>query len=227
MNSPKIMTMSETKRFSDDELNEFKEVILKKVEETREQIKDVRAQILEINENSGDDHSKDLTDFSTTQGEIEMLNTFLTRQKKYLQDLEFALIRIKNKNYGICVVTGNLIDKQRLKAVPTTTKCMEAKLGAELERVHLSNKDAAKRDDGDEDTDIKDKPKPKKAPTIITKVIKKNTGPAAPKKDLDDDFLDSILGKDDTEEDFDDSDENLNIDEDFDVADDSEMDDDF
>jgi RNA polymerase-binding transcription factor DksA len=220
--------MSETKRFSDEELNEFKVIILKKIEETKEQISDARTQILEINENSGDDHSKDLTDFSTTQGEIEMLNTILQRQKKYLQELEFALIRIKNKNYGICVVTGTLIDKARLKAVPTTTKSMAAKLGSELEKVHQSNRTSKANNDGDDDSDIKDvKPKIRK-PVIITKVIKKNPTPA-PKKELDDDFLDSILGKndDDDDDDYDDTSDDLVIDENFDVADDSEMDDDF
>jgi RNA polymerase-binding protein DksA len=220
--------MSETKRLSDDQLNEFKEIITKKVNETKEQIKDVRTQILEINENSGDDHSKDLTDFSSSQSEIEMLNTFLTRQKKYLQELEFALIRIKNKNYGICVVTGEMIDIQRLKAVPITTKSMAAKLGSELEKTHQSNKGLKKADaEDDDDTEIKEKPKPRK-PIIITKVIKKNPVPA-PKKELDDDFIDSILGKndDDDDDDYDDSNDDLSIDEDFDVADESEMDDDF
>lgn len=116
-----------TVKYNDSELQEFKTVIEKKLTKFQKQLETLQTQILETTENSGDEHGVDWVDDSTFNNHMEMLNNMAIRQRKYIQDLKNALIRIENKTYGICVVTGKLIDKKRLMAVPTTTKSLEAK----------------------------------------------------------------------------------------------------
>jgi RNA polymerase-binding transcription factor DksA len=114
-------------RYSDTELEEFRVVVEKKLELATEQLESLKEQIIEMSEKTGDDHGGDWVDDSSINNDMEMLNNMAIRQKKYVQDLNNALLRIKNKAYGICVVTGELIDKRRLMAVPTTTKSLSAK----------------------------------------------------------------------------------------------------
>lgn len=114
-------------RYSDEELEEFRVLIEKKIAQTTEQLESLQSQILEISENTGDEHGGDWVDDSSINNDMEMLNNMAIRQRKYLQDLTNAEMRIKNKVYGICVITGELIDKRRLLAVPTTTKSLTAK----------------------------------------------------------------------------------------------------
>jgi len=90
----------------------------------------LQAQIINANENGTDDTGssfKMLEDGSDTLAKEEAAN-LAARQKKFIEQLEAALIRIKNKTYGVCRVTGKLIPKERLRAVPHTTQSMEAKL---------------------------------------------------------------------------------------------------
>ncbi|MEZ4896709.1 MAG: TraR/DksA family transcriptional regulator [Saprospiraceae bacterium] len=115
-------------RYSDTDLEMFKDVIDKKLALARENLHDLQSQMNDLAENSFDDFGGDYMDDSETNTEMEYLNNMIIRQKKYIQDLENALIRITNKTYGICVVTGKLIDKKRLMAVPHATKSMEAKM---------------------------------------------------------------------------------------------------
>jgi RNA polymerase-binding transcription factor DksA len=114
-------------RYSDEDLEEFRVLIEKKLEQTEEQLESLQSQIMEISENSSDDHGGDWVDDSSTNNDIEMLNNMAIRQRKYLLDLNNAMMRIKNKVYGVCLITGELIDKRRLLAVPTTTKSLTAK----------------------------------------------------------------------------------------------------
>ena len=116
-----------TVRYSDEELAEFQIIIEDKLAKSKEQLESLQNQILEISENTADEHGGDWVDDSSINNEVEMLNTMAIRQRKYINDLQNALIRIRNKVYGICVITGNLIDKKRLLAVPTTTKALQAK----------------------------------------------------------------------------------------------------
>lgn len=209
-----------TSRYSDADLQEFKEVIDKKMEKAVNQYTSLKEQLKDLTENNNDDYSKDISDFSSIQTEVEMLNNMANRQSKYIKELENALIRIKNKSYGICVVTGELIDKKRLLAVPTTTKSVLAKTQSEMKDVQVP-KDRDKGlddiDDLDEDAPAK-KPLPK-GPTIITKVIKKS---GTPKKKLDpDDELDKIFSDLDG---IDDLDGDLNLDDDEDSIYDNDAD---
>lgn len=126
---PEILNNMSTKsRYSDSELEEFRVLIEKKLDKTRQQLEQLYNQIKEITENADDGFGNDWFDDSSTNTEVDYLSNMTGRQEKYLQSLEAALLRIQNKTFGICTVTGELIDKNRLKAVPTTTKTMEAKL---------------------------------------------------------------------------------------------------
>jgi RNA polymerase-binding transcription factor DksA len=119
-----------TQRYSDAELQEFKSLIVKKLVDAREELINLQAQIINTNENGTDDTGasfKMLEDGSETLAKEEAAN-LAARQKKFIEQLEMALIRIENKTYGICRITGKLIAKERLRAVPHTTQSMEAKL---------------------------------------------------------------------------------------------------
>ncbi|HOY13702.1 MAG TPA: hypothetical protein PLY70_11200 [Saprospiraceae bacterium] len=186
-------------RYSDSELEEFRVLIEGKLEKAKSQYENLIEQIKEITENSTGDFTKDLSDFSSSQTEVELLNNMATRQRTYIQDLQNALIRIRNKTYGICVITGTMIEKRRLLAVPTTTKSVIAKQVGETPLNPTPNTSTRTLDSEDEDEEPKKKREvgPRK-PVIITKVIKKPTATPAksPKKiadDDDDDELDEIL----------------------------------
>jgi RNA polymerase-binding transcription factor DksA len=122
------ITKTKTK-YSDNELNEFRELIQGKINVAREELYDLAGTLSAANSN-GDDAAiagKTLEDGSATF-EKEQTNQLAARQKKFIEQLEAALMRIDNKTYGICRTTGKLIPKERLRAVPHTTQTMEAKL---------------------------------------------------------------------------------------------------
>lgn len=128
----KPSTTSEDKtRYSDEELKEFQALINKKLEKAREEYK-ILKETLNRNNDEGTDatsggNTKVLEDGAET-AEKENLSQLAARQQKYISNLENALVRIKNGTYGICSVTGKLISKERLIAVPHTTQSIEAKL---------------------------------------------------------------------------------------------------
>jgi DnaK suppressor protein len=119
----------EKTRYSDAELAEFKEIIIAKLEEAK-----VDLELLKGSLSHSDDHGTDDTgrsfnmmeDGSETLSREEMAQ-LAARQEKFVQSLQNALIRIENKTYGICRVTGKLIQKERLKLVPHATLSIEAK----------------------------------------------------------------------------------------------------
>lgn len=115
-------------RYSDAELAEFKEIIEAKIAKAREELLYAKEQLIELNEEN--DPSK-LGDFESgsSHGEREYLSQIMERQQKFINSLNLALQRIANKSYGVCVVTGELIDKRRLKLVPHTTRSVHAKNG--------------------------------------------------------------------------------------------------
>jgi len=118
-------------RYSDEELKEFETLINKKLDKAREEYK-ILKDTLNRNNDEGTDatsggNTKVLEDGAET-AEKENLSQLAARQQKYITNLENALIRIKNGTYGICSVTGKLIPKERLIAVPHTTQSIEAKM---------------------------------------------------------------------------------------------------
>jgi RNA polymerase-binding transcription factor DksA len=124
INCVKIMAIASV-RYSDEELQEFKALIVTKLDSAHNQVVFIREQMMEINENS--QQSGDWTDESSSHTEMEMLNKTLARQVQFVRSLENALLRIQNKTYGVCTVSGQLIDKNRLLLVPHATKSVEAK----------------------------------------------------------------------------------------------------
>ncbi|MGF7039380.1 TraR/DksA family transcriptional regulator [Mucilaginibacter lappiensis] len=121
---------TEKTRYNEIELQEFKALIMEKIKAAREELMDLSSSISSSNSNGTDDtagSSKTLEDGSATL-EKESLNQLASRQKKFIDQLEAALIRIENKTYGICRETGKLIPKERLRAVPHTTLSMAAKM---------------------------------------------------------------------------------------------------
>jgi len=125
---PPIIT--DSKRYSDDDLNEFKQLINKKLSVAKEELNNLLAQMSNpgINGSSETDNSYNKLEDGASTSEKEYLSQLAARQRKFIENLENALIRIENKTYGICKVTGKLISKERLRAVPHTTLSMEAKL---------------------------------------------------------------------------------------------------
>jgi len=116
-------------KYSDNELQEFREIIIHKIKAAREELQELAGTLSSANAN-GDEAAiagKTLEDGSATL-EKEQTNQLAARQKKFIEQLEAALTRIENKTYGICRTTGKLIPKERLRAVPHTTQSMEAKL---------------------------------------------------------------------------------------------------
>ena len=121
--------MAEKTRYSDEELAEFKEIILKKIEMTKREYTQMMSVLTNKAGNDVTDTSptfKVLEEGSATQ-EKEELTTMCARQQKFIRDLQQALVRIENKTYGICRVTGKLIPKERLRIVPHATLSIEAK----------------------------------------------------------------------------------------------------
>ncbi|MFN5847273.1 MAG: TraR/DksA C4-type zinc finger protein [Chitinophagales bacterium] len=116
-------------RFNDADLNEFRAIINKKLAEAREELNFYQDQMKESEMNDDDIKFSGMEDGGHTNDK-EHLSAMANRQVKFIQNLEGALVRIENKTYGICRMTGNLIDKKRLLAVPHATLSMEAKTGA-------------------------------------------------------------------------------------------------
>ena len=119
----------EKTRFSDEELAEFKEIINKKLEEAKEDLDLLQASLSHKDDHGTDDTGRTfnmMEDGSETLSREEMAQ-LASRQEKFIQSLRNALIRIENKTYGVCRVTGKLIQKERLKLVPHATLSIEAK----------------------------------------------------------------------------------------------------
>ena len=183
--------MSTIARYNDADLEEFRVIVDKKLETAIQELAYLQEQILEITENSGDDHGGDWMDDSSTNNDIEFLNNMAIRQRKYIQDLENALIRIKNKTYGICLTTGHLIEKRRLLAVPTATKSVQAKAAEAVEAPKKMEKATMSLEQAEKKEKL-----PPATPKIITKVIRKPKSPAKPVNVDDDDDLDFDFDKD-------------------------------
>lgn len=130
-NKPVSSTSDNRTRYSDEELKEFETLINEKLEKARGEYK-ILKDTLNRNNDEGTDatsggNTKVLEDGAET-AEKENMSQLAARQQKYITNLENALVRIKNGTYGICSVTGKLISKERLMAVPHTTQSIEAKM---------------------------------------------------------------------------------------------------
>ena len=121
--------MNENNKYSDKDLAEFKELILNKINYAEEDLAFIKSAFKNDSNNGTDDTSPTFKAFE--EGSETMLKeanvALAIRQDKFIRDLKNALVRIENKTYGICRVTGKLIMKERLKLVPHATLSIEAK----------------------------------------------------------------------------------------------------
>src|SRR6218665_4065087 len=128
-----IMAVVEEKtRYSEEELREFEVIITNKLEATRNELNFIKETLSRKNDNGTDytSSSTKLLEDGADVSEKEQLSQSAGRLQKFAQQLEAALIRIKNGTYGICKDTGKLIPQERLRAVPHTQQTIEAKLKA-------------------------------------------------------------------------------------------------
>jgi len=132
MTDPKKQKIEATEktRYSDEELEEFKQIIMAKLEKAKEDLKMLMEAYTLDGEHGTDDTSptfKILEEGYQVMSKEEN-SRLASRQQKFINNLENALLRIENKTYGICRATGKLIAKDRLKSVPHATLSIEAKL---------------------------------------------------------------------------------------------------
>lgn len=121
--------MNKKTRYSDAELQEFKALIIEKLEAAKGEYENLRAAVMNADGNDTVDTSptfKNMEEGAATLSK-EDAGRLAQRQMKFIQNLQAALIRIENKTYGLCRVTGELIPKERLRAVPHATLSIEAK----------------------------------------------------------------------------------------------------
>ena len=116
-------------RYSDADLEEFRKIIEEKIEKAEKDLSLIRESFINDQNNGTDDTSPTFKAFEEGAETLSKEQNALlaSRQEKFIRKMKNALIRIKNKTYGVCRVTGNLISKERLKAVPHATLSIEAK----------------------------------------------------------------------------------------------------
>ena len=122
--------VSEKTRYSDEELAEFKSIILDMLEKAKQEYNTLRKVVMNNGNNDIEDTTpsfKTVEDDGAMQLSREEASQLAQRKYKFIQNLEAALVRIENKTYGVCRVTGKLIPKERLRLVPHATLTVEAK----------------------------------------------------------------------------------------------------
>ena len=117
---------SEKKFYTKAELAEFKEIILDKLKEAREEHKRLADSLREFSGNSAD--SINFTEYGNESREKEQVEILMARQAKFIDKLDKALIRIENGSYGVCRISGELIPRERLRVVPHATTTVAAKM---------------------------------------------------------------------------------------------------
>lgn len=123
------MTDTERTRYSDAELEEFRTLLTGKIKKATEQLELIQSSYKNDSNNGTDDTSPTFKAFDEGSEVMskEANSQLAIRQEKFIRDLKNALVRIENKTYGVCRVTGKLINKERLKLVPHATLSIEAK----------------------------------------------------------------------------------------------------
>ncbi|MFT4803775.1 MAG: DnaK suppressor protein [Psychroserpens sp.] len=123
------MASENTVRFSDKDLSEFKILIHEKIKKAQRDLELIKSAYMNDGNNGTDDTSPTFKAFDEGSAVMskESNSQLAIRQEKFIRDLKNALIRIENKSYGVCRVTGKLINKKRLELVPHATLSIEAK----------------------------------------------------------------------------------------------------
>jgi RNA polymerase-binding transcription factor DksA len=196
--------MPDILRYSDEELDFFKENIEKALNKAKNDHNFLLEQIQDVSD--ARDGDADMMDDASNSNDLERLYEMASRQRNLVRDLENALLRIRNKSYGICIVTGELIDKRRLIAVPITTKSLAAKnavLAPPPKKKEPSSNPVRKN----------------KPPVIVSKIIRGKQPQVKSTVNPDDDFFDDellddddILSRLDYDDSFDDTDTDTDLD---------------
>lgn len=123
------MATEHTVRYSDKELAEFKELILNKIKSAQHDLELIKSAYMNDHNNGTEDTSPQFKAFDegSAVNSKESNSALAIRQEKFIRDLKNALIRVENKSYGVCRVTGKLINPKRLELVPHATLSIEAK----------------------------------------------------------------------------------------------------
>lgn len=123
------MAIDTTTRYSDKDLEEFRTIVLEKIKKAEHDLQLIKSAYMNDFDNGTDDTSPTFKAFEEGSATMskEANSALAIRQEKFIRDLKNALIRIENKTYGVCRVTGKLIKKERLKLVPHATLSIEAK----------------------------------------------------------------------------------------------------
>ncbi len=123
------MARRKKNRYTDTELERFKKLIVKKIDQAKQDLDLLKSAYMNDSDNGTDDTSPTFKAFEEgSETMSKEANTQLAlRQEKFIRDLKNALIRIENKTYGVCRITGKLIKKKRLMVVPHATLSIEAK----------------------------------------------------------------------------------------------------
>lgn len=123
------MATDTNSRYSDEDLAEFRELITEKIEKAKHDLELIKSAYMNDHNNGTEDTSPTFKAFDEGSAVMskEANSQLAIRQEKFIRDLKNALIRIENKTYGVCRVTGKLINKERLKLVPHATLSIEAK----------------------------------------------------------------------------------------------------
>ena len=130
---PDLLTNSAKTRYSDEELNEFNFLIELKLTEARAELKLLKEALVgNPNDTQGTFSSFKVLEEANEVASKEENSKLAIRQERFIQNLENARLRIKNKTYGVCAVTGKLISKERLRSVPHATKSVEGKMILEV-----------------------------------------------------------------------------------------------
>lgn len=128
LDSPSYQQSGPSQRYSDTDLDEFREIIQKKLDAAKKELAYLQGLITRKDEGGDMDEARYMTmEDGSVSMEREQLSQMASRQITFIDHLEKAMMRIENKTYGICRVTGKLIDKARLRAVPHATLSIEAK----------------------------------------------------------------------------------------------------
>ncbi len=119
--------MTEKTRYTDEELEEFKVLILQKLEKAKKEYEALRADVMNANDTSDTSPTFKVLEEGASTLSKEASGRLAQRQAQFIKHLQAALVRIENKTYGIDRITGKLIPKERLRAVPHATLCVETK----------------------------------------------------------------------------------------------------
>ncbi len=132
-------------RYSDEDLATFAEKIKTEYALAKNELAMLRDQISDLSETMSEGFGADMGEDSGSVSQMELLNEQVLRKRDQVQALQNAMLRIKNKVYGVCSVTGKLIDRQRLEAVPTTTKSVEGMRMEASGELDMTAQDIARR----------------------------------------------------------------------------------